>query len=104
MPRAKPADLVVTSMIGPEYVTRWTGLDSHALHAAVAAGTFPAPISLHGQAVWNYTAVREWIAEQVSRGLMREPPLPPAMRELIDLLAEQCVQRYLAEQRQDLSK
>lgn len=104
MPKPKSANLVVTSVIGPEYVTSWTGLDSDTIHAAVASGTFPAPQLLHDHVVWDYTAVREWITGQVSQGLMREPPLPPAMLKLIDLLAGECVRKYLAEQSRDESK
>ena len=104
MPKPKSADHGITVVIGPEMVMNRTGLDRDAIVARVETGTFPKPRLHDGRVVWNEVDVREWIAEQVSQGLMRKPPPSPAMLKLIDVLAEECVRDFLTEQRRSESQ
>lgn len=58
-------------------VERLTALSRSTIYAAVAAGTFPAPIRIGRSAVgWRASAIQEWIAKRpVATNTKSRPPL-----------------------------
>lgn len=99
----RKAPQTVTLVADIHGVCERTLLDPHAIEAGIAAGTFPGPVIQGARPRWSIAEVEHWISRRIDAGgeALRAKKAAelesPAMRALIEALAERLVDDYLEE-------